>query len=64
MVLTDSAFTQAATFLLPAMHELEMRLVPTPVQVELLLEVLLCADPVVVIRVWGEELPLALRTSS
>jgi hypothetical protein len=46
------------------MHELEMRLVPTPVQVELLLEVLLCADPVVVIRVWGEELPLALRTSS
>jgi hypothetical protein len=46
------------------MHELEMRLVPTPVQAELLLKVLLCADPVVVIRVWGEELPLALRTSS
>jgi hypothetical protein len=39
-------------------------LVVTPMQVELLVEVLLCATPVIEIRIGREELQLALRTGS
>ena len=35
-----------------------------PVEIELALQILLCADAVVVIGIRGKELPLALRTGS